>query len=175
MDPDFDGLIVFDESHKGKNHKGEKPTQMGAKIVELQERLPKARIVYCSATGASEPINMSYMDRLGLWGAGTPFPLGFEQFQVAVERGKLGMMELVSMHLRKEGTYICRTLSFSGCKVKPILRILYLLILMIPPLFVCGCQFFIGQDSVEPRVLAIYDLVAKVPEINFNTKHYVSV
>ena len=27
------------------------------------------------------------------------------------------MMELVAMHLRKEGVYICRTLSFAGCKV----------------------------------------------------------
>ena len=62
---DFDGLIVFDESHKAKNYLGEPPTQMGAAVVELQERLPKARVVYCSATGASEPINMSYMERLG--------------------------------------------------------------------------------------------------------------
>lgn len=39
-----------------------------------QARLPEARVVYCSATGASEPRNMGYMVRLGLWGAGTFFP-----------------------------------------------------------------------------------------------------
>ena len=61
----YDGLIVFDESHKAKNLLGNKPTQMGAAVLELQRRLPKARVVYCSATGASEPINMCYMDRLG--------------------------------------------------------------------------------------------------------------
>ena len=41
----------------------------------------------------------------------------FNEFQQIVERGKLGMMELVAMHLRKEGVYACRTLSFAGCKV----------------------------------------------------------
>lgn len=39
----------------------------------LQDRLPEARVVYCSATGASEPRNMGYMVRLGLWGEGTSF------------------------------------------------------------------------------------------------------
>jgi hypothetical protein len=35
--------------------------------------LPKARIVYISATGTLEPHHISYMVRLGLWGEGTPF------------------------------------------------------------------------------------------------------
>jgi hypothetical protein len=39
----------------------------------LQDKLPEARVVYCSATGASEPRNMGYMVRLGLWGDGTSF------------------------------------------------------------------------------------------------------
>lgn len=50
----FDGLIVFDESHKAKNlvpDSGAKPSKVGAKVLELQTRLPQARIVYCSATG----------------------------------------------------------------------------------------------------------------------------
>lgn len=42
-------------------------------VLELQKKLPKARVVYASATGASEPKNMAYMTRLGLWGVGTPF------------------------------------------------------------------------------------------------------
>ena len=52
---DFDGLVVFDESHKAKNlvpEAGSKPTKVGAKVMDLQQRLPKARVVYCSATGA---------------------------------------------------------------------------------------------------------------------------
>jgi hypothetical protein len=43
-------------------------------MLARQNKLPDARVVYCSATGASEPRNMGYMTRLGLWGAGTDFP-----------------------------------------------------------------------------------------------------
>ena len=71
---EFDGLIVFDESHKAKNlvpEAGGRATQVGIKVQEIQNALPNARIVYCSATGASEPRNMGYMLRLGLWGGGT--------------------------------------------------------------------------------------------------------
>ena len=53
--------------------------------MELQNRLPKARVVYASATGASEPKNMAYMTRLGLWGPGTPFN-EFNDFINAVEK-----------------------------------------------------------------------------------------
>lgn len=50
----FDGLIVFDECHKAKNlvpESGAKPTKVGRMVLELQQRLPHARVVYCSATG----------------------------------------------------------------------------------------------------------------------------
>ena len=32
-------------------------------MLELQNKLPKARVVYASATGASEPKHMAYMVR----------------------------------------------------------------------------------------------------------------
>ena len=54
-------------------------------VLQLQKRLPKARIVYCSATGATEPKNMAYMSRLGIWGKGTQFG-AFQDFIKAVER-----------------------------------------------------------------------------------------
>ena len=54
-------------------------------MLDLQNKLKKARIVYASATGASEPRNMAYMTRLGLWGKGTPF-LEFTDFINAVEK-----------------------------------------------------------------------------------------
>ena len=53
----------------------------------LQKALPQARVVYCSATGASEPRNLGYMDRLGLWGPGTP---SFSNFQVPTFTGRGG-------------------------------------------------------------------------------------
>ena len=46
----------------------EKSTKTGLKVKELQDSLPNARIVYASATGASEPRNMAYMVRLGTVG-----------------------------------------------------------------------------------------------------------
>jgi hypothetical protein len=45
-------------------------SQTAAKVVELQELLPRARVVYCSATSVSEPKNLGFMSRLGLWGPG---------------------------------------------------------------------------------------------------------
>lgn len=93
---DFDGCIMLDECHKAKNlipsKGGIKPTQMGLAVKEIQERLPRARVVYCSATGCSEPADMAYMIRLGLWGPKTSFPDGFDAFRKAFERGGVGMM-----------------------------------------------------------------------------------
>jgi hypothetical protein len=71
---DFDGLIVFDESHLAKNCVAigsTEPTKTGLAVLELQNKLPNARIVYVTTTGASEPRHLGYMVRLGLWG--TPF------------------------------------------------------------------------------------------------------
>lgn len=85
---DFDGLIVFDECHKAKNlcpSGSSKPTKTGLTALALQNKLPKARVVYASATGASEPRNMAYMVRLGIWGQGTPFST-FNDFIAAVEK-----------------------------------------------------------------------------------------
>lgn len=113
---DFDGVIVFDECHKAKNlcpTGSSKPTKTGQTVLELQNRLPKARIVYASATGASEPKNMAYMTRLGLWGPGTPFK-EFNDFIQAVERRGVGAMELVAMEMKLRGMYIARQLSFQG-------------------------------------------------------------
>ena len=92
----FEGCIMFDECHKAKNlipgKSGMKPTQMGLAVKEIQERLPRARVVYCSATGCSEPADMAYMLRLGLWGPRTAFPGGFDAFRRAFDRGGVGMM-----------------------------------------------------------------------------------
>ncbi|CAM9614031.1 unnamed protein product, partial [Hapterophycus canaliculatus] len=56
------------------------PTVTGKRVKEIQDLCPRARVVYCSATPCSEPMNMGYMTRrglLGLWGEGTKF----ENFQ----------------------------------------------------------------------------------------------
>jgi hypothetical protein len=57
---DFDGVIVFDESHAmanaagGKGERGDQaPSQQGRAGLRLQHALPNARVVYVSATGAT--------------------------------------------------------------------------------------------------------------------------
>uniref|UniRef100_A0A0A1X5G2 Protein strawberry notch n=1 Tax=Zeugodacus cucurbitae TaxID=28588 RepID=A0A0A1X5G2_ZEUCU len=117
---DFDGLIIFDECHKAKNLcpvGSGKPTKTGQTVLELQNKLPKARVVYASATGASEPKNMAYMVRLGLWGQGTAFP-SFNDFIMAVEKRGVGAMEIVAMDMKLRGMYIARQLSFHGVTFK---------------------------------------------------------
>ncbi|KAL4705853.1 hypothetical protein ACJJTC_019288, partial [Scirpophaga incertulas] len=118
--PDFDGLIVFDECHKAKNLcpvGSGKATKTGLTALELQTRLPGARVVYASATGACEPRHMAYMVRLGIWGDGTPFPT-FMDFINAVEKRGVGAMEIVAMDMKLRGMYIARQLSFHGVSFK---------------------------------------------------------
>ena len=43
-------------------------TQTGKAVGILQDLLPNARVLYSSATGASEPNNLGYMYRLGAAG-----------------------------------------------------------------------------------------------------------
>ncbi|TKY45823.1 strawberry notch-like 1 [Spatholobus suberectus] len=120
--PGFDGLIVFDECHKAKNlvpESGSQPTRTGEAVLDIQDRLPEARVVYCSATGASEPRNMGYMVRLGLWGVGTSFS-DFREFLGALDRGGVGALELVAMDMKARGMYLCRTLSYEGAEFEVI-------------------------------------------------------
>ncbi|XP_008791000.1 protein FORGETTER 1 isoform X1 [Phoenix dactylifera] len=119
---EFDGLLVFDECHKAKNlipEAGGQATRTGEAVLEIQARLPEARVVYCSATGASEPRNMGYMVRLGLWGAGTCF-LKFHDFLGALDKGGVGALELVAMDMKARGMYVCRTLSYKGAEFEVI-------------------------------------------------------
>jgi hypothetical protein len=115
-----DGVIMFDEAHLAKNAvtSGQKESsQRGQKVVAIQEgekSKPDYRIVYASATGATDVENMGYMVRLGLWGPGTSFPGGFNEFRSAIETGGVGAMEMVSRDMKAMGMYTARTLSFKG-------------------------------------------------------------
>ncbi|KAI5574605.1 hypothetical protein BDE02_10G155400 [Populus trichocarpa] len=114
----FDGLLIFDECHKAKNlipEAGSQPTRTGEAVLDIQARLPGACVIYCSATGASEPRNMGYMVRLGLWGDGTCFDV-FQKFLGVLEKGGVGALELVAMDMKARGMYVCRTLSYKGAE-----------------------------------------------------------
>ncbi|HMT09160.1 MAG: strawberry notch family protein [Acidobacteria bacterium] len=110
------GIVIFDEGHKAKyafaDDRG-KSTQTGAAVLEIQnpEKFPDVRVVYSSATSAGEVRHLAYMSRLGLWGEGTNFPLGFEQFAEEIESGGVGALEMVCRDLKSMGRYLCGNLS----------------------------------------------------------------
>jgi hypothetical protein len=54
------------------------------------------------------------MERLGLWGEGTPAFQRFSDFLDAVASKGVGALELVAMDMKARGMYVCRTLSFAG-------------------------------------------------------------
>lgn len=118
--PDFDGCILFDEAHAmggvsgGEGRFGAtKGSQQGVAGVELQNRLPRARVIYASATGATDINNLAYAVRLGLWGEGTQFP-DRVSFTQRIREGGIAAMELVARELKAMGVYTARSLSYAG-------------------------------------------------------------
>jgi hypothetical protein len=117
---DFDGVIAFDEAHEmggvagGEGALGaKKGSQQGICGVLLQNHLPGARVLYASATGASDVNNLAYAVRLGLWGPETAFA-DREQFISGIRKGGIAAMELVARDLKATGLYMARALSFAG-------------------------------------------------------------
>ena len=118
--PAFEGVIVFDEAHElggvagGEGALGQKQGSLqGITGVLLQNTLPRARVLYASATGASDVNNLAYAVRLGLWGPGTAFA-NREQFISEIRDGGIAAMELVARDLKASGLYLARALSFAG-------------------------------------------------------------
>ena len=118
---DFDGVIIFDESHAmanaagGKGERGDvAASQQGRAGLRLQHALPNARVVYVSATGATTVHNLAYAQRLGLWG-GEDFPFATRaEFVEAIEDGGVAAMEVLARDLRSLGLYTARSLSYDG-------------------------------------------------------------
>ena len=117
---DFDGVVAFDEAHVMANlmgsagaRGGRGPSQVAQAGEYLQELLPNARVVYVSATGATEVSNLGYLDRLGLWGEGTAFS-GVQDFTAKIGAGGVATMELVARDMKQMGLYGARSISYEG-------------------------------------------------------------
>ena len=127
---DFDGVVVFDESHAMQNAAGGKgergdlkaincnrpqaASQQGRAGLRLRHALPNARVVYVSATGATTVHNLAYAQRLGLWG-GEDFPFATRsEFVEAIEEGGVAAMEVLARDLKALGLYAARSLSYDG-------------------------------------------------------------
>lgn len=108
-------LLIFDEGHRAKNFFADerrKGTQTGEAVAEIQDvvKFPNYRVVYSSATAATEVRHLAYMIRLGLWGQGTAFA-DFAEFAQEIEEGGVGAMEMVARDLKAMGRYFCGSLS----------------------------------------------------------------
>ncbi len=138
----FDGMIVFDEAHEmagvagGEGRFGTKDgSDQGIAGVRLQNLLPRARVLYVSATGASDVNNLAYATRLGLWGPGTAFA-DRKAFVESLRRGGIAALELIARDLKMQGLYAARALSFAGV------------------------EYDILEHRLTPDQIAVYDVYA---------------
>ncbi|KKW89541.1 strawberry notch family protein, partial [Sphingobium chungbukense] len=145
--PDFEGVIGFDEAHEmggvggGEGALGRKEGSLqGLCGVLLQNNLPGARILYATATAASDVNNLAYAVRLGLWGPETAFA-NREQFIADIRKGGIAAMELVARDLKALGLYTARALSFDGV------------------------EYEILRHELTPGQIAIYDRYAEAWQV----------
>jgi len=117
---DFDGVILFDEAHKMKNAamqrnpdapQMQEGTNTGNMGIELQRMFPRAKVVYASATGASEIRHMVAYERMGLWGKGRHFEK-FSDFFRALHSAGLAGFEALTASLKSMGRYVARSISY---------------------------------------------------------------
>ena len=116
---DFDGLIVFDEAHNMGNAisvrqaRGLTDTSnKGVNGLAFQKSLPNARVVYSTATAATEVHNYGYADRLGLYGVGRAFTT-VEEFIATISSGGLAALEQVAKDLKRLGLYLAPRISMN--------------------------------------------------------------
>ena len=127
---DFAGIIVFDEVHNLANAIQTRGARgmtggsiQGAAALALQRALPKAKIVYVSATCASTVEAYAYAERLGLWGPKAPFP-DRSTFMLKMNAGGVGALEMLTRDLKAQGLYLATSLSLEGVTVERITHIL---------------------------------------------------
>ncbi|CAD7973897.1 unnamed protein product, partial [Amoebophrya sp. A25] len=124
------GILAFDEAHKAKHLVVKKKrdgsthtagsSKIGLAVRDWQELYCRnAKVVYASATAATEVANMGYMSRLGLWGEGKVFKT-FNEFSQSISSGGVTAMEVVAINLKAYGVMSCRGLSYCGCEFSQI-------------------------------------------------------
>lgn len=124
-----DGVVIVDESHNLRNSpdNAHNPHGYGVDVSRqaiafslFDQSLPNARVVYASATGATQLHNLAYMARLGLWGPETPYS-DFERFAHKTNSSKVGL-EVIPIHLKSAGMMVSRTLSLEGVSYETIMH-----------------------------------------------------
>jgi hypothetical protein len=90
-------------------NEGGNPTLTGVAVRHIQDRLPRAAVLYSSATGISEPNHMAYMVRLGNFGHNNMTDL----IKSLIDSG-LGASELFACSLKSQGIYVARFVSIAS-------------------------------------------------------------
>lgn len=99
--------IIFDEAHMAKNSK----SLTGKMVLEIQNLNINPKIVYSTATAASDVRQMHYMTRLGLWtGEHNLFVKMLESYGSCA-------MEMTALQLKHSGKLVSRQLGFDGIDV----------------------------------------------------------
>ena len=113
----WDGVLVFDEAHKAKHGSTKKGqgTFVASSVLSLQKSLPKARVLYCSATGISDIRNMAYLSRIQLYGPGTPFAT-FDDLVAKLANKDMSILEMLAQELKLNGFYVARNFSYAGAE-----------------------------------------------------------
>lgn len=103
-----ESIIVFDEAHISKTPR----SASHEAVCKLQRNVARSGVIYCTATPASDITNISYMERLGLFGdwIESPFSTHME-CQRHLRKGGVSALELVALHLKSRGLYVSRILS----------------------------------------------------------------
>ena len=113
----YDGLFIFDESHEMANgnpvDKNTKPSQQGIAGIALQNKFPKARILYLSGTALKNTSALAYADRMNLYGVGRPFET-LDKLRSALDEYGISLMELVAQDSRRRGLFNQMSLSGTG-------------------------------------------------------------
>lgn len=114
---DYDGVILFDESHAAAKSIGSRQSQSAVAMRALERALPKARVSYFSATSASKVKEMGYAERLGLWGEGTDFA-DARQFAQKMRNANLATLEMIARDMKALGIMTARNLDWSDVRVE---------------------------------------------------------
>lgn len=127
MGNDFDGVMAFDEAHAMQNSidtknesgiGGKKPSKQAMAGIELQRAAPNARVGYWTATAATEPANLLYAERLGLWGPHTDFK-SKEEFVNELTTGGTAALEATAQTMKALGVYNARQLATDDGSGRP--------------------------------------------------------
>jgi hypothetical protein len=106
-------VVVFDEVHAANNLK----TKTAKTVRTVQRCLPRAKVLYSTATSASKVEHLCVLERLRLWGPDAGFE-SFEVFAAHLRRFACSAGELLAIHMKREGLFVSRSLSMRGVDVQ---------------------------------------------------------